>query len=316
MSDAVTGESLSQLQRRGRAFLAACGIDTAALDARLLLQAATELSPEALILQSDKAPSPNALARFEGFLRARAAHKPVSRIVGQREFWGLTLAVSPDTLDPRPDTETLVEAVLRHTGRHTRPFIRDLGTGSGAILLALLTALPGARGVGSDISAGALAVARGNAQAMGLGARAGFLLSDWAAVDARRADILVSNPPYIARGALPSLMTEVRRYDPPQALDGGADGLAPYRAIMTSLPRLVRPGALLAFEIGPTQGRRVQALLARCGAAIKGPGLGLQTDLAGRERVVVARAPRQFGTEAGWRGFKKGAWFSRAERLG
>lgn len=287
------GETLSQALVRGHGFLKESGSDTSALDARLLLQAATGLSHEALVMRGDDVLPPEAAIVFRSFLDARIAGKPVSRIVGRREFWGLALDVCGDTLDPRPDTETLVEAVLGRLGGARRPYIRDLGTGSGAILLALLSALPDARGLGSDLSFGALRMARRNALKTGIGGRAAFLMSDWGGVTARRADVVVSNPPYIARGELPGLVREVRGYDPVRALDGGADGLEPYRRIAGQLPVIAQPNALLAFEIGHRQADQVRDILNDAGARVTGPGLGLVRDMGGRPRVVVARAPRR-----------------------
>ncbi len=278
---------------RGRQVLQAAGVATAALDARLLMQAASTLSHEQLVMGGDDLLPADQAARFDGFVAARAGGKPVSRILGTREFWGLELAVTSATLDPRADTETLVSAVLARLGSMRQPYIRDMGTGSGAILLALLHALPQARGLGSDLSFGALKTARANARAVGVSDRASFVMSDWGQVPTRLADILVSNPPYIARGELPGLMREVRGHDPVQALDGGADGLLPYRQIAAQLRWLVKPGGLLAFEMGPTQGKQVQAVLAAVGAQVRGAGLGVVADLAGRPRVVVARAPRR-----------------------
>lgn len=286
-------ETLSQALLRGRTFLHQHTIETAALDARLLLLAAAGLSHEELILHGDKAMSAACDAVFDGYLQQRADGRPVSRILGRREFWRMELGVSPDTLDPRPDTETLVDAILSRLGTQTSPYVRDLGTGSGAILLALLHALPNARGLGSDISHGALSQARHNAHRVGVSNRASFMLSDWGRVPARLADVVVSNPPYIARGELPGLMREVRGYDPVRALDGGADGLEPYRIIAGQLRIVAQPGALVGFEIGPTQASQVTEILNAAGAVTAGMGLGVVNDLAGRPRVVVARAPRR-----------------------
>lgn len=263
------------------------------LDARLLLQAATGLSHEQVVMRGgDPLVAPDA-RRFDAYLAARLAGRPVSRILGRREFWGLSFGLNADTLDPRPDTETIVSAVLARLAGTARPFIRDLGTGSGAILVALLHALPGARGLGTDISYGAVAAARRNARAAGVARRAAFALSDWGRVPARRADVIVSNPPYIARPALLGLMREVRGHDPARALDGGPDGLAPYRRIAGEMHRLAMPRALLAVEIGSTQGDDVQRIFARAGAHVRGAGLGIVNDLAGRPRVMVARAPHR-----------------------
>lgn len=293
MSVLLTGETLSRALARARAFLHKHDIPTAVLDARVLLQAAADLSHEALVMRGDEVLEADAGRTLETFLQARAQGKPVSRIIGHREFWGLQLGVSDDTLDPRPDTETLVEAVLARVGAGTRPYIRDLGTGSGAILLALLSALPQARGLGSDLSFGAVSMARRNALETGLARRASFVMSDWGQVPARLADIVVSNPPYIARGELPGLMRDVRDHDPVRALDGGADGLEPYRRIAGQLRLVAQPSALVAFEIGHTQATQVRSILENAGACVSGPGLGLVRDIAGRPRVIVARAPRR-----------------------
>lgn len=289
----LTGETLSHALARARAFLHEHDVPTAALDARVLLQAAARLSHEALVMRGDEVLAADAAQTLEAFLQARALGKPVSRIIGHREFWGLRLGVSGDTLDPRPDTETLVEAVLAQVDHGSRPYVRDLGTGSGAILLALLSALPQARGLGSDLSFGAVRMARRNALATGLANRASFVMSDWGQIPSRLADIVVSNPPYIARGELPGLMRDVRDHDPVRALDGGADGLEPYRRIAGQLGLIARPGALIAFEIGHTQAAQVTAILENAGVSVSGPGLGLVRDIAGRPRVIVARAPRR-----------------------
>ncbi len=289
----MTGTTLSQALVQARAFLDSRDVATAGLDARVLLQAAAGVSHEALVMRGDEVLEPHAARTFENFLKSRASGKPVSRIIGHREFWGLRLGVCGETLDPRPDTETLVEAVLTRMGRGTSPYIRDLGTGSGAILLALLSALPQARGLGSDLSFGAVRMARRNALETGLSNRAAFVMSDWGQVPARLADIVVSNPPYIARGELPGLMRDVRDHDPIRALDGGADGLDPYRRIASQLPLVARPGALIAFEIGHTQDDQVRSILGDAGARVSGTGLGVVRDMAGRPRVIVARAPRR-----------------------
>lgn len=288
----MTAQSIAGALAAGSRRLAGAGIDTAALDARILLEAATGFSREALVLRGDEPLPAGASQSYDAMLIAREAGKPVSRIIGTREFWGLNFRVSPATLDPRPDTETLVQAVLDRLAPDARPVILDLGTGSGAILVSLLHALPGARGTGIDVSSAALRMARTNAAAAGVADRAGFVLSDWAAMPVRRGDVIVSNPPYIARGELPALMGDVRHFDPPRALDGGADGLASYRAIAAALPRIARPGALVVFETGYRQAKSVVDILSGAGCATRGRDLGVVKDLAGRDRVVVARAPR------------------------
>jgi len=285
--------TIDQALFAARRLLGQSGIETAALDARILLQWATGLTAEQLVMRGGEELPDDAGKRFEEAIASRRRGMPVSRWMGRREFWGMDLALGPETLDPRPDTETLVAAVLSRLGRMSRPFIRDMGTGTGAILLALLKELPQARGLGSDLSFGALKQARLNAHALGLSGRAGFLLSDWGAVPARRADVLVSNPPYIARGELAGLAADVRHHDPRRALDGGADGLVPYRMLANQLGGLVHSGGLIALEIGYRQGEDVLSILKQAGADVTGRGLGLVYDLAGRPRVVVARAPRR-----------------------
>lgn len=283
--------TVDQALASARRSLIEAGISTAALDARLLLGWATGLSPELLVMRGRDLLDAAQVARLDKALAARAAGMPVSRFLGKREFWGLELGLSAETLDPRPDTETLVNAVLARLGHARAPFIRDLGTGTGAVLLALLSELPRARGLGSDLSFGAVQQARENARAVGVSARAGFILSDWGSVSARRADVLVSNPPYIARGELAGLDTGVKQHDPRRALDGGADGLEPYRMIADQLSALAHPGALVAFETGHRQAEAVLAILAGVGADTVRPECGVVCDLAGLPRAVVARAP-------------------------
>jgi release factor glutamine methyltransferase len=219
-------------------------------------------------------------------LRRMAAHEPLSRIIGRREFWGLEFVLSPDTLDPRPDSETIVEAVLsRLPDRTRRHRFLDLGTGCGCLLLALLSEFPRATGVGIDVAAGAVRAARDNARRLGFGERTHFAVGDWAAAITERFDVIIANPPYIPTEAIPALMPEVRDYDPRRALDGGTDGLAAYRGIAADLPRLLLPGGLFAAEIGAGQADSVAAILQQNGLAIE----GFAADLGGVVRCVVAR---------------------------
>jgi release factor glutamine methyltransferase len=209
----------------------------------------------------------------------------VSRLVGEREFWSLPFAVTPATLDPRPDSETLVEAALARTADRAAPVrLLDLGTGSGCLLLALLHELRAAWGVGTDRSAAAVAAARANAVRLGLADRARFVVADWAAPLAGRFDIVLANPPYIERGAIAGLAPEVARHDPVLALDGGPDGLDAYRAILAGLEALVAPRGRAYLEIGDGQAGAVSALLEAAGFA----DLELAHDLAGRARCLVA----------------------------
>jgi release factor glutamine methyltransferase len=220
----------------------------------------------------------------------RLAHEPVARIVGVREFWSMPFRIDAATLVPRPETETVVEAALAaidSQGARSRALrLADLGTGSGAILLALLSELPNAFGIGSDSSLRALAVAHDNARRLGL-SRAGFVACDMAAALRGPLDLIVSNPPYIASGDIAALPPEVRLYDPRLALDGGADGLDFYRAIAASVPPLLKTGGMLVVEVGAGQAEEVAALFAGAGLAPSPP----RPDLSGTHRAVVATKP-------------------------
>jgi release factor glutamine methyltransferase len=208
----------------------------------------------------------------------------VSRILGKREFWSMSFAVGPATLDPRPDSETLVAAVLaRIPDRHAEIALLDLGTGTGCLLLALLSELPQASGVGIDISAEARDTAAANAEALGLAGRAAFRLGDWARDISAQFDVIVSNPPYIESTSIDRLEPEVAQFDPRGALDGGADGLSAYRALIPQAAERLKAGGLLALEIGAGQGKAVRALAAQ--AALT--DLGGARDLAGIERCLL-----------------------------
>ena len=267
----------------------AAGVDTAAEDARLLLRAACGLS------RLDLATEPDALLtgaeedRLSSYAARRTQHEPVSRILGERGFWTLDLVVAPDVLDPRADTETLIETALRLC-RDTPPTtILDLGSGSGAIVCALLSEWPQAHGVAVDLSPHACRATMQNLRRCNLSDRAMVMRGRWSeALGAGRFDLIVSNPPYIATGDLAGLDPDVRLYDPALALDGGADGLGAYRAIIGDLTRLATPGALALFEVGAGQAGDVAALLA---AASLTPA-GVVRDLGGHERVVAARHGR------------------------
>jgi release factor glutamine methyltransferase len=227
------------------------------------------------------------LEAFEGMVARRCRREPVSRILGRREFWSLPFEVGPATLDPRPDSETLVSAVLSEIGDRAADLsIIDLGTGTGCLLLALLSELPQATGAGIDISAEAIEVARRNATALGLAARARFLPDDWARDVAGPSDIVISNPPYIESDAITRLATEVAVHDPRAALDGGTDGLDAYRALLPQAKRLLKPGGLLALEIGQGQGEAIRGLA--CAAGLRDSGSA--SDLAGIERCLLFRA--------------------------
>lgn len=263
--------------------LAAAGVEDAARDARLLLAHAMEIAADRLTLHLPDPLAPAAAARFETAIAARAARQPVAQITGRRLFWGRPFRVTRDTLDPRPETETLVATALED------PFARvlDLGTGTGCILLTLLAERPQASGTGLDLSPAALAVAAENAAALGLAARADFAPSDWFAAATGRYDLIVSNPPYIAAAEMAALSPEVRAWEPHLALTPGGDGLAAYRAIAAGARAHLAPGGRLLLEIGPTQGAAVAGLLKAAGLT----GVEIRKDMDGRDRVVAARAP-------------------------
>ncbi len=273
-----------------RQALSEAGIDTADLDARVLLTDALGVPAIALVTDANAPLTTAEARRASAFLARRLAGEPVARILSVREFWGMPFRLGPDTLVPRPDSETLVSAVLEALGpaaaRQAPLTVLDLGTGSGCLLVALLSELPDATGVGVDLSAEALSVARFNAQVNGVAARARFVQGRWADGLSGPFDIVVSNPPYIETAAIPALDREVREHDPILALDGGADGLDAYRAIAADLRRILSPSSIAAFEIGAGQARDVDAILRRAGFA---PGPAVR-DLAGHDRVLLARA--------------------------
>jgi release factor glutamine methyltransferase len=272
---------LAEALRQGISRLTEAGLPGAAGDARALLAHAAGLPPDRLTLHLSDPLAPDTLARFDTALQARAARRPVAQITGQRRFWKRTFRVTPDVLDPRPETEVLVAAALE------RPFARllDLGTGTGAILLSCLGDRPAATGLGTDISKEALAVAAANAADLGLAGRAAFQRADWFAGLAGRFDLILSNPPYIAASEMAALSPDVRQWEPHVALTPGGDGLAAYRAIGAGAAAHLAPGGYLMVEIGPTQARAVMAIFAAAGLE----PVALRPDLDGRDRVVIAR---------------------------
>jgi release factor glutamine methyltransferase len=280
--------TVDQVLTAAAARLSAAGVEDPRRDARLLIAAAIEAGPAQLIAHPERALDGAEAARIEASLARRAAREPVSRILGRRGFWNLELEITPDTLDPRPDSETLVAAVLERIGAQGlvgAPLsVLDLGTGSGCLLLALLSELPAARGLGLDISAAALAVARRNARKLGLFHRARFALGDWGSELDGSWQLIVSNPPYITEGEIEDLAPEVARYDPRLALTAGPDGLDAYRKLLPQAARLLEPGGMLALEVGCGQQDAVTALLAATGFI----ELGRYRDLGGIERCLLA----------------------------
>jgi release factor glutamine methyltransferase len=262
------------------------GFETAALDARLLLLSALGVAATELITRPDMPLTLEEADRVSAHARRRLAHEPVARIVGEREFWGLSFVLSPETLVPRPDTETVVETALGFISDRQAPLrIADLGTGSGCLLTALLHELPRAQGLGIDRSLGALRTARHNAEINGVGERSLFVLSDWAASIRGRFDLIVSNPPYIASSVILGLDAEVREHDPSLALDGGADGLNAYRIILGDAKRLLEPGGLLVVEIGYDQADALRGLAEAHALEV----LAVAHDLSGNPRSVALK---------------------------
>lgn len=271
--------------RRAAERLAAAGIEDAREEARRLLAAAGPLSSAQLITGLDDVQPGDEAERFAAFVDRRAAREPLSHILGTVGFWTLELEVSPDVLTPRPDTETVVEAALEAVSDRSAPLrMLDIGTGSGAIVLALLSELPNATGLATDISPAALAVARRNAERNGLRDRISFKQTSWADGVEGPFDLVVSNPPYIASAVIETLEPEVKDHEPGLALDGGPDGLAPYPHLLAEAMRLLCPGGTAVFEIGFDQGPAALALAREAGVV----DAGLRQDLAGRDRALVA----------------------------
>jgi release factor glutamine methyltransferase len=273
------------------------GLDTPDLDARLLTAHALNLDHTQLATAASRDLTAEETDKVKASGTRRLNREPIARIVGHKEFWNLTLTITGDVLVPRPETETVVEVALsamEERGARLQPLrILDIGTGSGALLLALLKELPNAVGVGTDRSVRALEVARHNALHANLHKRAGFVASNYGAALAGSFDLIVSNPPYIATADLATLEPEVRDHDPPLALDGGPDGLRSYEAIATDARRLLALQAHLVVEIGANQSAAVSALLTAAGLEVKTP---YGHDLAGIPRALcatkIARHPK------------------------
>jgi len=244
--------TLKDLQRDGTARLRAGGSESAALDARLLLCHAAGVAHEALVAHGADIISDRAAKDFERYLARREMGEPVARILGEKEFWGLPFKIGPDTLVPRPDSECVVSAALNViSDSHAALRVLDLGTGSGCLLLALLCELPSATGLGVDISEGAVGIARENAEALDLSDRASFVQSNWTKGLDTAFDLIISNPPYIPMAEIASLDRDVRDHDPARALDGGADGMECYRALVEQIPNRMTPGGYAVFETSP-----------------------------------------------------------------
>jgi release factor glutamine methyltransferase len=289
VSNPFTGLSVESARRALAAQLRSAQLEEAELDARILLGAALGLDLTGLIAQAARLLTETETSRLAQYAGRRIAGEPVARILGTREFWGLPFRLSEATLVPRPDTETVVELALeifreRQASRQMR--IADIGTGSGAILLALLHEIPGAVGVGTDLSLTALKTARDNAAALGLADRASFVACSYATALRGPFDLVVSNPPYIPSAEIPKLSIEVREHDPHLALDGGNDGYDAYRALIPQASERLAPGGALIVEAGQGQARNIETLMIAAALVVDRPP---KADLAGIPRAVSAR---------------------------
>jgi release factor glutamine methyltransferase len=286
----VSGTPLSLALRDAVAALRGAGIDEAPFEARLLAAHALDTTPAALIADPPRDIGPDEGERLRALIGRRAGREPMSHLLGRREFWSLEFEVTPDVLDPRPDSETLIEAVLaRRPAREARHEILDLGTGSGCLLLALLHEYPNARGVGIDISAAAIAIAARNAARLKLASRAMFQTGDWGSGLEAGFDIIVANPPYIPSASIASLQPEIARFEPRIALDGGVDGLESYRRAVPEIARLLSNDGIVFAEVGAGQHVEVEEIFLLNGLDI----CGRLRDLGGIRRcLVAARSPK------------------------
>jgi release factor glutamine methyltransferase len=276
--------NLVQAWQGARRRLEAAGLAGPVIDARLLVEAAAEATRADIVTDPHRMLTPEQEATLEAYLARREHREPVSHILGRKGFWKIMLNVTRDVLTPRPDTETVVEWVLRDFPEHAPWRVLDLGVGSGAIILSILAERPAARGLGVDVSEEALAVARDNAAHLGLAGRLALLRGDWTeGLEEASFDLVVSNPPYIASDVIETLEPEVRDHEPRVALEGGPDGLMHYRRLAPEILRVLKPGGRFAVEIGYDQKAPVEALFREAGAT------GVQTlrDLADRDRVVA-----------------------------
>jgi protein-(glutamine-N5) methyltransferase, release factor-specific len=291
--DEFVGVTVTVARKVLRHKLENAGIESASADARMLLGHTLGLDHRALIAQGEHVLDAEQARMVARLTVRRLAREPIARILGEKEFWGLTLRLNAHAFVPRPDTETVVEAALAaliHPNARAKPLrIADLGTGSGALLLALLSELPQASGIGTDIDVCALECARTNALAQG--ARASFIACDYASALKADFDLVVSNPPYIRTGEIAGLAPEVRQFDPKTALNGGTDGLDGYRAVAADAVRLLAPDGVLVVELGCNQAQAVASIFEDAGLAPEEP----RYDLSGIPRALPARLRRDFG---------------------
>lgn len=272
--------------RSAESRLAAAGVAQPRLDAQLLMAHGLGCDRATVVLRAREPLQAEQGAAFDALVARRLTREPLSHILGRREFWSRDFKVTADTLAPRADSETVIEAVLGHIrNRQLRPQrILDLGTGTGCLLLALLTELPDAFGIGIDRSEQAVRVARENARHLGLERRSAFAVSDWASALAAGFDVILSNPPYIPSATIDGLDPEVALYEPRAALDGGPDGLDAYRHLLPVMARLLAPNGVIALEIGGDQGNSVNALAAQAGFSY----IQCEKDLESRDRCILA----------------------------
>jgi release factor glutamine methyltransferase len=277
--------TVGSLLAEAAAVLSQSGLVEARRRARQVIGGSLGLEPAELLLDTDRVLDEPQIDQLRSHIERLAAGEPLSRILSRREFWGLNFDLTAETLDPRSESETIVEAVLARVDRKSSLRLLDLGTGSGCLLLALLSELRIAFGVGVDLSPCTTAAARRNAQLLGLSERTSFFVGDWGSALVGRFDVIVANPPYIATAALAELPPEVGAYDPSLALDGGEDGLCAYRGIAARISDLMAASAVVALEVGAGQASAVAAILSCHGLSIE----AIERDLAGHQRCLVAR---------------------------
>jgi release factor glutamine methyltransferase len=281
-ADATVASSLAEAAK----LLAAAAIEEPRREARLLLAAALAVDSAVVLSHPDRVLGRSERARLAGLLARRAAREPTARVLGRREFWSLDFALAPETLVPRPDSETLIEAALANiSDRSAALRLLDFGTGTGCLLLALLSELPASTGIGIDLVPNAAVMARRNAAALGLAGRSRFIAGSWGTAITGSFDAIVANPPYIESEAIAGLAPEVAQYDPRIALDGGIDGLESYRALAPDLARLLNKTAVAVVELGAAQAEPVAVIMRQAGLVIE----QICHDLAGIERCLVLR---------------------------
>jgi release factor glutamine methyltransferase len=288
--------TVAAVMRELAAQLASAGIEEAGGDVRRLAAGALGVSSADILKAPERVLTTAQVQLLRGYAERRRRREPVSRILGERDFYGRTFAISPATLDPRPDSETVLAAtleVVREEGWLSQPLrILDVGTGSGCLLLTLLCELPQATGLGTDISTAALAVASCNARRLGLEERVSWQQADGLENIAGAFHVLVSNPPYVRTADIAALQPEVRSFEPVAALDGGPDGLAVYRALLPRVAHVVAPGGWVVLEVGHDQADRVVALLTSENTGMDGARIRVRRDVAGKRRCVAARTLR------------------------